>query len=95
MRQIKFDENDSKKFFILGHYQRNKSNNVAVLGNKEKYKKVLDEYIKIYNEHKSIKMIKVNDYKYTFIFGDIEVTLVLIETVEDLYKHRLFYSKYV
>lgn len=94
MGQITFNKDDSKKFFILGHYHRSSSNNIAVLGDKDKYKKVLEEYMNIWAKSE-LRMIKVNDYKYTFILDDIETTLVLIETAEDLYKHTLFYSKYI
>lgn len=95
METLTFDNVDSKKFYILNHYFKERSNNIAVLGDREKYKKILDEYSTKFLTYTYVRLIRINDYKHTFIIDDMEITLVLIENTDDLMKYRLYYSKFI
>lgn len=86
---------DTLKFYTLLQYYSPAAPNIAVLGDKEKFDLLVSKYKKDYNPEAGHQMLIINPNKIIFIFNDYEITLVLIENFNDLYKYRLKFKKYL
>lgn len=99
---LKLTRQDADIFYMLSKYYDPTSQNIAVLGDSDKFKRLKNYYdrtfVVSYNPKNwaitKRKAIKINDTKVTYIVDNIELTIVVINTVEDLAKHNLKYRKY-
>lgn len=89
------NNDDTLKFYTLLKYYNPNANNIAVLGDVKRFNKLIDTYMSEYQYNNGAKVIKINDTKYCFIQNDMDITIVLIKTNEDLDKNRLKYRKFI
>ena len=80
---IKFHE-------LLEHYNKI-SPNIAVIGDKKTFKKVVKEVLQRLNFN--VLVVNKAETKYTILIDDIEISYVHVETLEDL--EGLYFSRYV
>lgn len=90
-----YTEKDAIKFYELFRHYAISSPNIAVLGDKTKYKKLIQQYLKIFDYRKGATHLKINDNKIIFLSDDIEMTLVLIKNYNDLVNSNLKFRKYL
>lgn len=90
-----YDEKDAIKFYaLLNHYDPS-APNIAVLGNRKKYKNLINYYMKEFSERKGGVRLKINPKKMIFMAKDMEVTVLFIEHYSDLYNSKLMFRKYL
>ncbi len=100
---LKLSKQDSDIFYMLNHYYDKSSPNIAVLGDIDKFNRLVKYFDTIFRvsynpknwELTRRKAIKINNSKVTYMVEDIELTIVHINTISDLTKHNIRYKKYL
>ena len=88
---MKLYKDDLIKFHeLLKHYNET-SPNIAVIGDKKTFKKLVKEVLSRLNF--DVLVVNRAETKYTILIDDIEISYVHVETLEDL--EGLYFSKYV
>lgn len=99
---LKLAKQDAHIFYELQKYYDVSSSNIAVLGDVGKFKRLKKYYDRVfgvsYNPKNwkitNRKAIEINNTKVTYITEDMELTIVVINTIEDLANHNIKYKKY-
>lgn len=86
---------DAELFYTLHKYFNPSAPNIAIFGDKEKFKKLTEQYTNEFNPKKGHKIIHVSNSKVTFLSDDIELTIVLVNSTLDLLAHNIKYRKFL
>lgn len=86
---------DAELFYTLHKYFNPSAPNIAVFGDKEKFKKLIEQYTNEFNPKKGHKIIHISNSKVTFLSDDIELTIVLVNSTLDLLAHNIKYRKFL
>lgn len=90
-----YDETDAIKFYaLLNHYEPS-APNIAVLGDRRKYKNLIKHYQREYDLRKGGVRLVIGSSKMIFMADGMEVTVLLIENYKDLYNSKLKFRKYL
>ena len=82
--KLKLKKEDISTFYILKSHYDITSTNIGVIDNIDNFKKRMKVLCKHWKEEKPDIYIRNNGRKYTILFGNIERTYILLETIEDL-----------